>query len=89
MRNDLRTHLNTITDLCIAINAVEGGECAPEYQKQNKRVCKSLNGLLEVTAKHAIHNGATDKQLRKALTAAGWEDQTFRLYGTTTKIVRD
>jgi hypothetical protein len=65
-----------VTDLCIAINAVEGTQVAPEYEKQNKQVCKTLYECMMTEADTLYSNGqATLKDLTEAINAAGWEDQ--------------
>mgnify|MGYP000910309759 CR=1 FL=1 len=73
-----------ITDLCIAINAVEGADCAPKYNKQNERV---RNTLYDVMIKEAIRLHFKQKvglgALSRALHEAGWEGQMFVNNGPT------
>jgi hypothetical protein len=84
------TSVSNLTDLCIAINAVEGADCAPEYQKQNKRVCKMLHRYMINAAERLWTEGVTLKRLTKAINAAGWEDQHFvAVNGNHLEIVDD
>jgi hypothetical protein len=77
--------LQTITDLCMAINAVEGTEVAPKYLKQNERVRNTLYALMiekaTVLATTPIaENRVSFKRLDKAIKAAGWDDQHFERF---------
>ncbi len=85
-----------ITDLCIAINAVEGN-VTNKYIKDNERVRKTLYDLMIDKANLmflGVGMSATDpavtlKQLDKAIKAAGWDDQHFIESGITLKIISD
>jgi len=83
-----------ITDLCIAINAVEGTVTAEPYIKENERVRKTLYDLLIAKATMMYigmdmpsDTTVTLKQLDKAIKAAGWDDQHFVEYGLSLTIV--
>ncbi len=86
-----------ITDLCIAINAVEGTEVDAKYISQNVRVRKTLYDLMIAKATllylgvdlPANGKDVTLKQLDKAIKAAGWDDQHFEECGITLKIVAE
>jgi hypothetical protein len=78
-----------LTDLCIAINAVEGASVAPEYEKQNERVRKTLYEFLIGTAMSLYMLDVSLKKMDKAIRAAGWEDQHFVESGVSLKIVND
>jgi hypothetical protein len=74
-----------ITDLCMAINAVEGTEVAPEYQKQNERVRQTLYDLMidkafVLATTPIAENRVSFKRLDKAIKAAGWDDQHFERF---------
>lgn len=86
-----------ITDLCIAINAIEGTEVDAKYISQNVRVRKTLYDLM-INKATLMYMGVdmpanvkevTLKQLDKAIEAAGWDDQHFVESGITLKIVSE
>lgn len=70
-----------ITDLCIAINCVEGINVDPKYVKQNMRVGKNLRSLMMKEAQTIIDNNDASihdtilKRLTMALLDAGWENR--------------
>ena len=68
-----------ITDLCMAINAVEGTDVAPEYIRQNQRVRNTLYKMMMEEADRLSRTEVTIKQLEKAIAKAGWEDQHFAM----------
>lgn len=72
-----RVSTQRVTDLCIALNALDGDVVASEYEKQNMRVRKTLYDCIMKEASLLHTQGATLEQLTKAIYDAGWEDQTM------------
>jgi hypothetical protein len=60
-----------LTDLCIALNALEGDDV------ESTRVRKTLYACIMENATILYHQGATLEQLTNAIFDAGWEDQTM------------
>ena len=74
-------YTDRVTDLCIAINTLDGLNVSPEYVKQNERVRKTLYECLLTECDTLYSNAqATLKELTKAIHAAGWDDN---------KVIRD
>lgn len=72
--------IQRLTDICIAINAVDGTDVAPEYCNQNKRVRNSLYSLMirEASDLYVLKNVSL-KRLTNAIHKAGWGENTFVL----------
>lgn len=67
--------LQRVTDLCMAINAVDGTHVTAKYVKQNERVRQTLMDCMLTEADRSYNAGVSLKDLTKAIQAAGWEDQ--------------
>lgn len=78
-----------LTDLCIAINAVEGTQVSLKYEKQNRRVRETLYEFLIGSAMGLYMQNVSLKKMDKAIRAAGWEEQHFVESGISLKIVND
>lgn len=70
---------SVITDLCIAINCVDGTDVDPKYVKQNMRVVKTLKSLLMFHAYTVLDlsdvrlHKSIIKRMNKAMKDAGWD----------------
>jgi hypothetical protein len=65
-----------ITDLCQAINAVDGTFTTARYIKQQERVRKTLLRYLHLELEEQFYNnGTTLGELTRAIRRAGWEGQ--------------
>jgi hypothetical protein len=76
-----------VTDLCMAINAVDGTHVTPEYVKQNERVRDTLYGFLLEEAERLYKRGMSLKSLTKAVQAGGWDDNVVKWDDNGIKIV--
>lgn len=73
-----RTSTQRITDLCMAINAVEGTYVDHQlYNDQCIRVRNTLFDLMTEEAKKLLSNDVSMKRLNNALHKAGWDDNYF------------
>lgn len=76
-----------VTDLCMAINAVDGTHVTAEYIKQNERVRETLMDCMLTEADRLYNAGVSLKRLTKAINAAGWDDNVVKWDDNGIKIV--
>jgi hypothetical protein len=66
---------DTLFDLIIACNAVDGTQVSPDYIAENKRCGNTLRSLALKEAERLYRDGVTLKTLDRVLNKGGWESR--------------
>ena len=76
-----KSKTNTLFDLILAINAVEGTSVSPEYIAENLRCSNTLRQLALREAASLYDAGVSLKTLNRVLSKGGWESRFDTIKG--------